>query len=150
MQLRIRPMISIAILALLTAYASAALALNKCEADGKITYTEAPCPGAKTLDTDNRPAADIASAKQRAAKEKTDLKRIEVQRAKSEAQQARTDQAAARLAKVQDRKAAKCDKLALRKQWAEEDAAKASGKTQEKAKTRAHRAGQAYTLACRK
>jgi hypothetical protein len=127
--------------------ADAAAAIHKCEFAGKTTYTETPCPGGKTLDiNDSVSATRRDSATQRAAKEKTALKRLEAARAKIEVKQEKEDNATD---KRNAGKREKCDKLALGKKWAEEDAAKASGKAVEKAKTNARRAGETYALACR-
>ena len=130
--------------ATLLAYAQT---VYKCQADGKTTYSDAPCPAgadASTLEAPAAPPRDAAAAtalrrqqKQADALEKARLKREE----RDERDAARVSQAAA----VQRKK---CDKLKLNKRWADEDARRATGQATEAARLRAQRAGEAMSLEC--
>lgn len=137
----------IAVVLWATAMVAYAQGVYKCTVDGKVSYSDAPCPAgarAVTLDAPPAPKADPAAArdlkrqqKQAGALEKARLKQQE----RDERESARAAQAAA----VQRKK---CDKLKLTKRWADEDARRATGQATEAARLRAHRAGEAMALEC--
>ncbi|MGN6703275.1 MAG: hypothetical protein ACTHKB_09970 [Burkholderiaceae bacterium] len=140
----------------LLACALPAHAVYRCESpDGStVGYRDTPCPHAKSVDLGN-PAAPTASpadaAASRAAldRDRRELHRLEATRHKEEKEQARREQAAARAQKARD---AKCRSLALRRKWAEEDAAEAgrssSGTSAARARKKSRRLGEQYALAC--
>jgi short-subunit dehydrogenase involved in D-alanine esterification of teichoic acids len=136
------------LLALLSVSAPA-LAVYKCEAAGKVVYSDAPCRNViggsmKEIDV-APPLSDTASAQQRAEQNRKELHRLETARKKQEA----IDEKERRHAfKTQEAKKKKCRELALRAKWAREDAAQAAGKSSEKARRNAHRAAEKYHLAC--
>ena len=129
------------------ALAAYAQTVYKCTVDGKVSYSDTPCPAganAATLEAPSAPSRDPAAAgalrrqqKQADTLEKARLKREE----REERDAARASQAA-----VIQRK--KCDKLNLNKRWADEDARRATGQATEAARLRARRAGETMALEC--
>jgi len=138
-------MIRALLLPLLLSAAMPAFAVYKCESGGKTVYSDAPCPGGRELEI--APAADPAAATRTLARQKEEAERLASARHKREAQEERVQQ-------KQDRAAAgkrkKCASLALRRQWAEEDAAKAEPKAAPKAQKTARRAAEKHQLECGK
>jgi len=138
-------MIRALLLTLLLCAAMPAFAVYKCESGGKTVYSDAPCPGGREIEV--TPAADPAAAARTVARQKEEAERLSSARHKREAQEERAQQ-------KQDRTAAakrkKCASLALRRQWAEEDAAKAEPKAAPKAKKTARRAAEKHELECGK
>ncbi len=129
-----------------------ALAINKCEADGKISYSEAPCPSGKATVLASAPsptAADVAQAKTIAAKEARTLKKIEAEKAKQEKLDANASKAAAKNSAKQAKQEKKCAQLAQKKRWADEALASASPKNQNKARTKAKQAAEKWDMECK-
>lgn len=122
-------------------------AIYKCEADGKVSYSDEECTGGKTLDISNATPADAAESQQRLDREKRLLSRLENERQK---QDARVEKERLRTAKANADQQKKCATLARRQKWADEDAALATGKSGEKARQRARRAAEQYDEACMK
>jgi hypothetical protein len=142
------------LLAALLGASGMALALNKCDSGGKITYTGAPCPSgskATVVDTaDPVTPADSATARQRAAQERIELKRMQGEQAKSAIADARHRKHSRAETKSSLRHQQKCGSLQLRKKWAEEDVARAPLKSRQKAETRARRVAEKFALECGK
>lgn len=122
--------------------------IHKCIVDGKVSYSDMPCPAAATSAStvavpsapapDPNAAASLASArKQAAALEKTRLARDE--------REAKLDAKAAQAAAVQQRK---CDKLRLNRQWAEDDARRATAANIDSARLKARRAAELLAVEC--
>lgn len=140
------------LLSVLLAFSSPALAINKCESDGKISYSDKPCGGGKAVrfdaPPDIRPASpDAASAREQAAREKNALNRLQDERRQREAKE---DKERHKLARAEEIQRKKCTDLALRQKWAEEDAAAARGKSTEKAKRDARRKAEKFQAECGK
>ncbi len=132
--------------------ASPVLAAYKCEANGKTTYSDEPCPGGKQVDLKNTPGGSISDedrkrATRQSAHDKAELKRLEKEREKRDAAAEKEQK---KSAKEQKQQTKKCTKLSMRKKWAEDDAAASMGKSSEKAKRRAHRLAEQYVIECRK
>ncbi|MDB5764203.1 MAG: hypothetical protein JWQ21_3198 [Herminiimonas sp.] len=150
-------MFKILLLSLLISFSAPALAIYKCESNGKITYSDEPCRGGKVLDvdpasgktaaSDAADAADAADAGKQITREKSEVKRLENERHKREAKDEQAQQKAARISAAKHKK---CVSLAMRKKWGEEDAAAASGKSAEKAKRNARRKAEKYETECGK
>ena len=125
-----------------------AFALYKCEAGGKTSYSQTPCPGGVQLD-DQASAAPSASAlaeaKRKAAADKKEADRLTKARHAAEAKEARERE---RIARAAEAKRKKCAGLALRKKWAEQDAESASLRTEARAKRKALRASEKYQAEC--
>ena len=122
--------------------------IHKCVVDGKVSYSDMPCPAsATTASTLARPAAppvDPAAAaslararKEAAALEKTRLARDE--------REARQDARAAQAAATRERQ---CGKLRLHRQWADDDARRATAATIDAARRKARRAAELLALEC--
>ncbi|MYM67526.1 DUF4124 domain-containing protein [Pseudoduganella sp. FT55W] len=122
-------------------------AVYKCTVDGKVSYSDAPCPAgaqASTLEAPAAPSADpAAGATLRKQQKQADT--LEKARLKREEREEREAASAAKAAAVQRKK---CDQLQLKKRWADEDARRATGQATEAARLRAHRAGEAMALEC--
>lgn len=150
--MRIRLLLTMSLLAC----ALPAHAVYRCESpDGAtVGYRDTPCPQAKSVDLGD-PAGPAASpagaAASRAAleRDRRELHRLEAARHKEEKAQASRERTAARARKARD---AKCRSLALRRKWAEEDAAEAarsaSGTTAARVRKKSRRLGEQYALTC--
>lgn len=128
---------------------SPAMAAYKCETGKSISYSDTPCPGGKQLTTDSTAInpTDVAQAKQRAEREKQELTTLEHARHQREASEEKEQKKTAK--KIADKKK-KCAALAQKRQWSEEDAARASVKSEAKAKRKARRAAEKYEMECGK
>lgn len=129
-----------------------ALAAYKCELGGKVTYSDVPCLDGKgqelkQTEPNTVSSRDAAQATQQSVREKKELTRLETLRHKREAIEEKEARQAARVAAS---KRKKCESLAQRVKWAQEDAAHAAGRTAEKAKRKARRLDEKYELECRK
>ncbi|RJG00740.1 DUF4124 domain-containing protein [Noviherbaspirillum sedimenti] len=125
-----------------------ALAIYKCETGGAVSYRDTPCPGGKssTIDTaHNTVGPEPQSADPALERQKMELQQLEQTRHRREA---RDDKAAQKAAKARAARQKKCDGLAQRQKWREEDASMAVGKTAEKARLKARRMAEAYQLEC--
>ena len=129
-----------------------AQSVYKCTLDGKITYSDTPCASdAATSSTlavpvapaaTSTPASDLARLKKESAA-------IEKERRKAAQREAReAERAAERETKRAAVQRKRCAKLALTKQWAEEDARRATSANIDKATLRAKRAGETMQLEC--
>lgn len=136
------------LLALLMSCSAPALALYKCESDGKISYSDLPCTKGRTLDTlEASAAAGPSDSQQRLAADKAEAFRLEQARHKREDKEERAQRQAARAAASRHKK---CQSLALTQRWAQEDARLAAGKSAEKARIKARRSTEKYELSCEK
>lgn len=139
---------TVLLIALLMSCSAPALALYKCESDGKITYSDLPCTKGKTLDTlDASAAAGPSDSQQRLATDKAEALRLEQARHKREDKEERAQQQAARAAASRHKK---CQTLALHQRWALEDARLAAGKSADKARIKSRRSAEKYALNCGK
>ena len=120
-----RPCIcTLAALLLLAGAAAGAQPVYKCTADGKVSYGQQACANGTSVALDVPAAAAPAPGSEAAlVRQKKEVARLERQRQNQEAidgrQQARNERSAAAYRK-------KCAALALKKKWADEDAAKVS------------------------
>ena len=119
------------LLSLLMAVSMPAMAIYKCESQGRTTYTDVPCGAAQI---ERRPAplpADAAAARQLAASEQRQLAGIEkteeAERVAREREQRRHRQDKAEIAHKK-----KCMLLGLEKKWSAEDAASVARTVSEK------------------
>lgn len=136
------------LLALLMSCSAPALALYKCEADGKISYSDLPCAKGRTLDALEASApAGPSDSQQRLAADKAEAFRLEQARHKREDKEELEQRRASRAA-AKHRK--NCQALALTQRWAQEDARLAAGKSVEKTRTKARRSTEKYELSCGK
>ncbi|MQA18740.1 DUF4124 domain-containing protein [Rugamonas rivuli] len=125
-----------------------AQSVHKCTVDGKVSYSDTPCPSAAasatTLAVPAAPPADPVAAAD-LARQKKQAAALEKARHRREDQDDRAAEKAAQAAAVQRKK---CGKLKLNKQWADEDVRRASVAKLDNAKLRAKRAAEALALEC--
>jgi hypothetical protein len=129
-----------------------AMAIYKCESHGKITYSDEPCRSGKILELNDSAgsqvtASDLSGARQQIAREKAELKRLENQRYQREAAE---EKRLKKISQANALKQKKCNALALRTKWTNDDAATASGKSADKARRNAQRAAEKYVMECGK
>lgn len=129
------------------AFEAQAQSVYKCTVDGRISYGDLPCPtgaaASSMLAVPAAPASAAAAADlERMQKESAALQKT---RQKLEAREARASERAARTAAVQRKR---CAKLALAKQWADEDVRRAPAAKIDKARLRAKRAGESLSVEC--
>ncbi|WP_445230986.1 DUF4124 domain-containing protein [Duganella rhizosphaerae] len=124
--------------------------VNKCTVDGKVSYSDMPCPAnaasSTTLAVPVAPAVDPAAAAD-LARQRKEAAKLEKARHQHEDQDARAADKAAQAAAAQHKR---CGKLKLNKRWADEDVARASLPNLDNAKLRAKRAGDTLALECPK
>ncbi|ELX08408.1 hypothetical protein Jab_2c04560 [Janthinobacterium sp. HH01] len=132
----------------IAAMAAQAQGVHKCTVDGKVSYSDTPCPStaasATTLTVPAAPPADPAAAAD-LARQKKQAAALEKARHRREDQDDRAAEKAAQAATAQRKK---CGKLKLNKQWADEDVRSASVAKLDSAKLRAKRAGETLALEC--
>lgn len=130
-------------------YSTSASAIYKCEEQGKVVYTDAKCENGKvtTVDTTNSHISKTAlnEAAERGKHEKATLKQLESARRKDEAAEEKARQKQLRASEALRKK---CQAMALKVKWSEEDAASATGKSAEKARRVALRQNEKYRTEC--
>ncbi len=138
-------MLSAALMLLMSARPS--FAVYRCDADGKISYSDRPCRDAATMPIDapqasrNRPNADQQQTRQAA-----ELARLQQLRELRERQDQRIRDLAARGAAARDKK---CRALALQLRWREEDVRDAPLEKEARARKQLRRTEERYRDACR-
>jgi hypothetical protein len=145
-------MLKIGLIFLLALVAAPAFAIYKCESNGQVTYGDAACRGSKALSLENSidtevRASNVVNAKEQLAREKKEVTRLEKERHKREAAEEKEQ---TKIAKSDAVKRKRCSTLALRKKWADEDGAAATGKSREKAQRKARRAAETHQAECGK
>jgi hypothetical protein len=125
--------------------AAPASAVFKCDSGGKVSYSDLPCEGGKVLDVNTTPATDADAAARQTAQEKSKLKSLERERHKREAVEAREQQKASKERAARHKK---CAAYARRQKWAHEDAARATGLANERAKRKEQRITEEYEAEC--
>jgi hypothetical protein len=138
-------MLRATLLFFLVSLSAPALALYKCKSGDTITYSDQQCPGGEALNAGD-PPGDAAKARKQAAEEKKELHRLENARRRREAQEQKEQQRAAHEHAVKQKR---CTLLAQRKQWADDDASAATGKSHEKAMVKARRVEEQMAVECR-
>ena len=132
------------LLCLTLSVSAPALAVYKCESDGKVSYSDLPCDDAKPLDVDTR-SPDASDASRKLAQEKNKLKKLEHERHKREAAEQRELKNASRKSAARHKK---CNTYLRRLKWANEDVAASTGRANEKAKRKARRITEEYEAEC--
>ncbi len=121
-----------------------ALAVYRCESDGKIIYTDLPCNGTRLPPPDPAPrSTDDNDALRR---ERSELAKLQKLREQRERQESQIRDLAARGAAAREKK---CRALALQLKWREEDLREATVDKTRSARTRARRAAEKYQSECR-
>ena len=121
----------------------------KCSAGGKTSYADRPCAQgpSKTLP----PPAGISAADTLGPQggDARTLLALEKARIAREKEQAREQRGQARQARATRVHRQKCDKLRLRRKWADEDLARSvHGRAYEAARTKARRAAESLAVEC--
>lgn len=134
------------LLLLLLSFSVPALAVYKCEFAGKLAYSDLPCKDGrmKELPIVTAPS-DQGDAQQRLQQDKEKLAELEAQRHRQQVIDERRQQREWKARQAHDKK---CAELAQRLKWANEDFARASLKSRDKAQLKAQRAHEKYQLAC--
>lgn len=129
------------------AISAPAFAIYKCKSqvDGATAYSDQPCEGATALQVPNAPAADSKDRARHATQEMNTLKRLERERHKREAADARERRSGARSGSAQRKK---CASFARRQKQADEKVASSAGKANDKAKLKARQLRDDYEAAC--
>jgi hypothetical protein len=141
--LRLFPAVACAACFSIVASASAQT-IYKCNADGKLSYTDRPCSrGTSTALA--VPAAPDPETAQRLARQNVLAAQLTKRDTARAHQEELAMQRARRAASVQK---IKCDRLRLRHQWAQEDARTAGVKNRDAAQVKARRQAQTFALEC--
>lgn len=120
-------------------------AIYKCEADGKVNYSDVECSGGKTVDVRITPGASPTEGSNRALQEKQQLEQLQNARHKREAKEDKERKQAAKAAASHQKK---CASLERRQKWADEDATAAKGKTRDAARRKARRIAEEVQAEC--
>jgi hypothetical protein len=130
---------------------AAAQTVHKCTVDGKITYSESPCPAgaasATELAVPAAPAPDPSAAAE-LARQKQQAAALEKERLKREARQDRELEKSAQGIRAVNAHAKKCAKLKSDKLAAEEEGKTVTIQNEARARARIRRATDAYALEC--
>ena len=120
----------------------------KCTHDGRTTYADRPCVDGKSIELP--PAAGVRpqGAETVATRDARTLVELEKLRLAQEREQGRIDRADARTARAAAAHRKQCARLRLRRQWADEDVARLSGRARVAAQRRAQRAREAMAVEC--
>lgn len=127
-----------------------AQSVYKCTQDGKTSYSDRPCAqgASKTLPPmpEGISAADTMGPQGGDARTLLALEKARIAREKSAEKE---DRQQARQARAAQARRQKCDKLRLRRKWAEEDLARTvHGPKYEAARTRARRQAETLAVEC--
>ncbi len=122
---------------------SAALAVFRCDSDGKTTFTDVPCNGTRLPPPEppRRQPGDTDLLK----RERAELAKLQKLREQRERQDSQIRDLAARGAAAREKK---CRSLALQLKWREEDLREATADKTRSARTRARRASEKYQSEC--
>jgi hypothetical protein len=120
----------------------------KCTHDGRTTYADRPCAAGRSVELP--PAAGIRpeGAETVATRDARTLVELEKLRLAREQEQRRVDKADARTARAAAAHRKQCARLHLRRQWADEDVARLTGRARVAAQRRAQRAREAMAVEC--
>ena len=126
-----------------------ALAIHKCEINGKITYSDTPCPAGKASELAIKQTVtpeDTARARARLAQDQQQLATLEEAQRQQAAIEQKQGRERAKLAAADKRR---CDALAQQLAWLTDDAARAGPAGLDKARRAQRRADEKYTTQCR-
>ncbi|WP_141103989.1 hypothetical protein [Noviherbaspirillum denitrificans] len=132
-------------LALGLALSLPASAVFKCRTGDTVTYRDTPCDGGELLDLKTAPVSGDGEGERQAARDKKMLNNLERERHKHEAAEQRELKRASRESAVRHKK---CAAHARRQRLAKEDAARAVGIANEKARRKVERITAEYEAEC--
>ena len=137
--------------------AASAQGVYKCSAGGKVSYADRPCAAGQSTRLPP-PAAGVTppeagAVATRDARTLVEFEKLRLAREKEKAREQNREEARAERSRQQRARAAlahrkTCDKLRLRRKWADEDAARAGGKTHDAARRKARRQAEALAVEC--
>ena len=120
----------------------------KCTQDGKTTYADRPCAQGKSAVLPPPAGIRPEGAETVATRDARTLLELEKLRIAREKDEQRSDRADARRARAAAAHRKQCARLQLRRQWAEEDAARLTGRAKTTAQRRMQRATAALAVEC--
>ncbi|WP_322401879.1 DUF4124 domain-containing protein [Massilia luteola] len=120
----------------------------KCTHEGRTTYADRPCAQGKSVELPPPAGIRPEGAETVATRDARTLVELEKLRLAREQEQRRSDKADARTARAAAAHRKQCARLHLRRQWAEEDAARLTGRGRVAAQRRAQRAREAMAVEC--
>jgi hypothetical protein len=120
----------------------------KCTQDGKTSYSDRPCAQGKSVELPPPVGIRPDGAESVATRDARTLLELEKMRIVREQEQARIDKANAHQARTAATHRKQCARLTLRRRWAEEDAARLTGRAKVAAQRRAKRATEALAVEC--
>jgi hypothetical protein len=120
----------------------------KCTQDGKTTYADRPCTQGQSAVLPPPSGIRPEGAETVATRDARTLLELEKLRIAREKEEQRSDRADARQARASARHRKQCARLQLRRQWAEEDVARLTGRAKTAAQRRMQRATAALAAEC--
>jgi hypothetical protein len=120
----------------------------KCTHAGRTTYADRPCAQGKSVELPPPAGIRPEGAESVATRDARTLVELEKLRLAREKEQQRSDKADARTARAAATHHKQCERLRLRRTWAEEDAARLTGRGRAAAQRSAQRARAALALEC--
>jgi hypothetical protein len=135
---------------LATCLLSTALAqpVYKCTQDGKTTYADRPCAAGRSSLLPPPAGIRPEGAETVATRDARTLVELEKLRIARDQEQRRIAKADARAARAATGHRKQCERLQLRKRWADEDAARLTGRARVAAQRRSTRAREALAVEC--
>jgi hypothetical protein len=120
----------------------------KCTQDGKTTYADRPCAQGKSAVLPPPAGIRPEGAETVATRDARTLLELEKLRIAREKEEQRSDRADARRARAAATHRKQCARLQLRRQWAEEDVARLTGRAKTAAQRRLQRTKAALAVEC--
>ena len=120
----------------------------KCTQDGKTTYADRPCAQGKSALLPPPVGIRPEGAETVATRDARTLLELEKLRIAREKEAQRSDRADTRQARATAKHRRQCARLQLRRQWAEEDVARLTGRAKTAAQRRMQRATAALAVEC--
>jgi hypothetical protein len=120
----------------------------KCTQDGRTTYADRPCAAGRSALLPPPAGIRPEGAETVATRDARTLVELEKLRIAREKEQQRTDKADARTARAAAARRKQCERLHLRKRWADEDVARLTGRARVAAQRRSTRAREALAVEC--
>lgn len=121
-----------------------ALAVYKCEENGRVTYGDQPCDGGRAVTLPST-APDASSTRRQAERDASTLKSLESERHKREAVEERELRSSSRQSAARHKR---CAAHAAKQKRANQEVAATSGLANEKARQKARRVTEDYEAAC--
>jgi hypothetical protein len=127
---------------------ASAQSVYKCTQDGRITYADQPCRHGRSVELPPPAGVRPEGAETVATRDARTLLELEKLRIAREREQERTARADARAERAASARRKQCERVRLRHRWAQEDAARLTGRARVAAQRRAQRARDALAVEC--